>query len=494
MSNEAEDSTPVPPEPSVVAPNYGLPVEARLSAPVLRVAVLLGLSAIVWQTWWHYSDGPMDRLYYPAASATRLIDRVMDYASVFESAHPSERFLQWMQGYSASLASDDALEICAETIEYLREEDFSTDEMTRLQAVLLGESGRTNEMADVVAQLQGTRQDTNFTRLLRAAYLGGPVGSNTMNAFAGDPQLSSEWARDALAMKLAGTLGRRDDLRAAVHRLRERARSTLVRVQPLSALYLLGICTGLGWVLWSIKRFGFRTSASVPLVSSGWAASDAIGVLLYVEAISVAYWYWMPALPVPFLQTISSHCYLLLPAIAASVIVHEVLLRPRQLRFLEHFGFSGRRETLKLALGGGLALFALEFVGSTGLVSLMESAGFDSHWAEDFDEYIVFGTATERWFALLNISMIGPFFEELVMRGVLFATLRRRGGFLLAAIVSSAVFAGLHFYSLPGFVSVMWFGLAACWIYERTRSLLPCVVGHSMVNLFLGWFDLAALG
>jgi hypothetical protein len=54
---------------------------------------------------------------------------------------------------------------------------------------------------------------------------------------------------------------------------------------------------------------------------------------------------------------------------------------------------------------------------------------------------------------------------------------------LPSAGVSAAMFAGGHGYGLIGLLSVFWSGWLWAVGYERTRSLLPGIVAHSVENL-----------
>jgi membrane protease YdiL (CAAX protease family) len=74
-------------------------------------------------------------------------------------------------------------------------------------------------------------------------------------------------------------------------------------------------------------------------------------------------------------------------------------------------------------------------------------------------------------------------FEEIVFRGLVFATLRRRFAMLPAAVLSAALFAVAHGYGVLGFAAVFWSGLLWAWSYERTGSLLPSMAAHAADNL-----------
>jgi len=86
-----------------------------------------------------------------------------------------------------------------------------------------------------------------------------------------------------------------------------------------------------------------------------------------------------------------------------------------------------------------------------------------------------------------GVLIIGaaPLSEEVFFRGFLFAGLRRSGGFWLGALVSSAIW-GLFHYTGPDSWAVCLqlalFGLALCWLYERTGSIWPTIAVHAFNN------------
>ncbi|MGH3087256.1 MAG: lysostaphin resistance A-like protein [Rubrobacteraceae bacterium] len=101
------------------------------------------------------------------------------------------------------------------------------------------------------------------------------------------------------------------------------------------------------------------------------------------------------------------------------------------------------------------------------------------------------------------VVILGPAVEELIFRGVIFNGMYRVGGilsanlglsgppmktvrrawFAIAAVLSSAFFALLHFEPviLPALVIL---AVALCLLFERTGSLLPPFVAHATFNSF----------
>lgn len=96
-----------------------------------------------------------------------------------------------------------------------------------------------------------------------------------------------------------------------------------------------------------------------------------------------------------------------------------------------------------------------------------------------------------RWFAM-SVFM-GPLIEELIFRGLILQLLRRYTPNVFAAVVSAALFAGLH--AMRGWgnvVNAMIMGLVFAWMVIRTESLLPSLICHPVIN-FTALFVLGPL-
>jgi len=105
--------------------------------------------------------------------------------------------------------------------------------------------------------------------------------------------------------------------------------------------------------------------------------------------------------------------------------------------------------------------------------------------------------------AILLAVVFAPITEEIVFRGVLFRALADKLGMWPGAILSSAVFAVIHFevlFSQPlALVGLFTVGLLLAIAYHRTGSLLVPIIGHAVFNgvsvglaLLAKQFDLAS--
>ncbi len=107
-----------------------------------------------------------------------------------------------------------------------------------------------------------------------------------------------------------------------------------------------------------------------------------------------------------------------------------------------------------------------------------------SHWSEWFDEELAFGDAPPILAKPGGAVVFAPLFEEVVFRGLLFATLRRALGPRLAIAVSGGVFAWPtatgRWVSGRALSGMLW-----AWAFEKTGSVLPGMVAHAVTNLMV---------
>jgi len=87
------------------------------------------------------------------------------------------------------------------------------------------------------------------------------------------------------------------------------------------------------------------------------------------------------------------------------------------------------------------------------------------------------------WIQIPLIAIAAPIGEEVCFRGMLFGGLRERMPRYAAALISAAVFGALHVTTgvsvVPPLVA---FGFLLALLYERTGSIVPCILLHMLNN------------
>jgi membrane protease YdiL (CAAX protease family)/uncharacterized RDD family membrane protein YckC len=86
--------------------------------------------------------------------------------------------------------------------------------------------------------------------------------------------------------------------------------------------------------------------------------------------------------------------------------------------------------------------------------------------------------------ALIGVSVVAPFVEEIVFRGVVFGWLRGRLPLPAAVVISAAAFSAAHLGYLQWSLLLPIFGIGCVLaiIYQYSRSLWPCIAIHSSIN------------
>lgn len=91
---------------------------------------------------------------------------------------------------------------------------------------------------------------------------------------------------------------------------------------------------------------------------------------------------------------------------------------------------------------------------------------------------------------LFGTLVVAPIGEECAYRGFLYTTLRKQAGPKLAAVFSGLFFGAIHM-ALPQFLPLAIFGMAQCWLYEKTRTIWLPIITHVLFNLIATIFILS---
>ena len=99
--------------------------------------------------------------------------------------------------------------------------------------------------------------------------------------------------------------------------------------------------------------------------------------------------------------------------------------------------------------------------------------------AELFESLV--GAHESLWGSIVTLVVVAPLTEELLVRGLILR------GFLShytkrKAIIASAVFFGLMHLNPWQFIGATTWGVIFAWWFIQTRSIVPCLFGHALVN------------
>jgi membrane protease YdiL (CAAX protease family) len=167
----------------------------------------------------------------------------------------------------------------------------------------------------------------------------------------------------------------------------------------------------------------------------------------------------------------------------AGLLALCLLLHRRRLAWQTAFGM--RPERLWLRFGQGLAgyIAVMPILFFAALASYLVLAHFD--YPTSIQEVARFlASSHPLWlqiYLVLLTVIVAPGFEEALFRGVAFPILARRLGLGPAIILSSLIFAAIHFH-LPSFVPLFIVATGFSLVYLYSGSLLTPIVMHGLFN------------
>jgi CAAX protease family protein len=463
------------------------PVERQHVGVLTALSALLLVAFIVLMAWLAYSGSRMEAVDEPERALALVVGRTMDLDDAIMRSAGLERLFY-------RVTSNDPAEDLAEGIRWYEElADASVDPAVDLHlAVLEGEAGRLDRVRRRAAEW-ALRPDPlpAFGRLVVAAYLGdeaeameGGVVAETL-----ERGLEPGWFRDRIAGRLASRAGDGDALAAIAATQAARSARLLARMRVMIALEVALLAVAVLVLLRLAWRRNLFSRVGTAMLPPPWRGREGVVVLVRggaLGAITLAAVYVYSAFGPEHSRGFNRVLFGLVTNLAfvpVLILADRRLVRPAGMRFGESFGLvpvAGGIRSLGLVL---LVLLGVGQLGEGALDLAGRWLGLSSHWTEWFDPDLAWGQRIDVAATILDTVVLTPVFEEIVFRGLLFATLRRRLGTGVAAVLSASIFAIAHGYGVLGFAAVLWSGLLWAYAYERTGSLLPSMAAHAADNL-----------
>lgn len=151
------------------------------------------------------------------------------------------------------------------------------------------------------------------------------------------------------------------------------------------------------------------------------------------------------------------------------------------LRF-RHQNFSALGfKKLKLSDFGWLAFVIIIYIVllTVGMTIASQIPGFNADQQQEIG--YKGGSSTELLVAFLGLVVLPPLAEEMLFRGFMYRGLASRWPKILAAVVTSLLFALVHFQWNVG-VDVFILSMVLIFLYEKTKNLWMCVFLHAIKN------------
>ncbi len=438
----------------------------------LFVGVYLGLAVVP------ASSSRLDQLDHPEDALERLVSCDLDMRDALLRAADWKRAL-----YVAFAGPEDPL---GDAIVWYDElAGVHPAPLTQLyRLILLGEDGQLNRVGAALVpwEFQGASQ-ARMAKWVRAAYLVPALDRETGRSLVAEIRLELDpgWFADALVARVAAAMGDQAIQAKAEAAIVARGEALLDRwirlILGQLALLVLGTMV-LGRVLTRRLSLVVGDAPLPPL----WSQQDGLG--LFVRGV---FGFLLIGLATTFLLPKES-LFAGISTLAAGVPMVWWTLRYFSLRGLSlplAFGLKLRPGGAARIVGATLVIITLSVLGEVLITVGSNALHIKAHWADGLLENLLWGPSWLVTCELLDSIVWAPLIEELAFRGVLYATLRMAIGVWPAIGVSAAFFALVHGYGVIGFASVFWSGILWALAYERTRSLLPAILGHAINNLFV---------
>lgn len=125
--------------------------------------------------------------------------------------------------------------------------------------------------------------------------------------------------------------------------------------------------------------------------------------------------------------------------------------------------------TIGLIAASTIVLFVMETVGGT----------YENAKTESIQQQAI---PFKLLIAFLSACIVSPFYEEIVYRGFFYKWLRCRWGLWPGLLASSVIFMLVHIPTYNTLPINLITGLAFAWTYEKTGSVIPGMIIHSLYN------------
>ncbi|GAB2318374.1 type II CAAX endopeptidase family protein [Alkalibacterium sp. s-m-22] len=153
-----------------------------------------------------------------------------------------------------------------------------------------------------------------------------------------------------------------------------------------------------------------------------------------------------------------------------------VIERRKQMRFEFEERFS--HNPVRILLWGLIGMFIAIVVQS--FASIIEVNFLGSSMESENTQFLMEVVRNYPFFLLL-VGVAGPVMEEFVFRKAIFGLLIDRIGGIGAAVISSLLFAFIHFDGLLLVYSSM--GLVFAWLYFKTKNIWTPILAHCLMNV-----------
>ena len=470
-------------EQRVLGPNHP-PQSSPTSLFITLLSSLFLLTSIGVIVWSSSTLSPLDHVKDPQRSLERLISRAMMLEHAMTHVNRGERF-----AYRILSGNEDVL--MRSTLDYQELADFSNDPLVDLYLTILeAEAGQRDKIAK---RIDAWKMDAAplplFGQLIRSAYFRdalSPGQAERLQAYLAE-EIPDNWFYRRLAIQLAKKANDRNFELLTEQQMDADGYQLLRTNRWLILLEVSGCLMGLLLIIKLVRKSLRQRTAALMTVRGTlpppWSGRDGFAVLMRGGAVTT-----LLLFSLSFLEFANDVMVIVSMAILYGpilILTYFHLLFPNDVSIFRAFGL--RMAPDKIPRVGAVVVIVLSagLIGDWIIALGLGGTQGSIHWTEWFDQSLVWGTSTEVAATLLEYSIIAPVLEEVIFRGVVFGSLRRRFGWGASAILSALVFSFVHGYGLLGLLTVFWSGVLWAWAYEKTGSLWPSMIAHGLNNLLV---------
>ena len=358
------------------------------------------------------------------------------------------------------------------------------------RAIALAVAGRKSEADAALSRLARLQPSgEQIARIIAFALAGGSQPTTpadlqvAISSLTVDSLDQRDWTTDQLRMAFFGRTREPTAAKAVMVDLQKRAERLAMRADVLAFVLVFVGCSALVFLTIAISR---GASPFQPFGESilppPWSMLTGLEVVLRVTVGAIL----GSVLAGVLSQALGLKLDILgwtVAVVAALYFGRKSLSSPHGLTVASAFGLSLPSRG-KLLVASTLVLIVLEQGIAWMSDALLSELSTSSSWTELVDEDLLRGDLLTIVSGVAIGVVMAPIAEEITYRSILFGSLRTRLGALSAAMISAAVFALAHVYSLEGTAYVFVSAVVSALVYERTRSLVPCIVAHAVNNAF----------
>lgn len=468
---------------------------------VIQVLLVYATAFVLLQAYRGILSRANANLAYTRADRAELYLKMSSGYIAMESYMPSMPSLKEKMESPKEQFYKEAEELLGEAVESAPK---STTLLTK-QIILYGDQGKSvKKPLKQLRAVDGERakKAEELARLLEAVYVTKKVKSSDYDALRkiADQDVSAGWYREIVTMQLVKNAGRTKQFKEMHADFHERYVYYMARLGAFGIAAVL--CFLVGAIIIFIQLFFLprkptdENGLKLIRAPSDWSGKAVYGV--FIGWLSIEFLLSVPlkSIASQMANIASEHGVIAIALLTAGLYLFQNLpsilliwllaIRPHKLPFFESLKLRLKVENrgiFKLVTAGILTWYAcIPLV----VLSVYISTKLGSQGSDNPIVAVVMAAAKEAnplgiVLFIFALGVLPGLIEELLFRGFLYTSLRRKFSIFPSLVISAAVFSVIHL-DLGGALQLFCLGFLFAFILEKTRSLVPSMVAHCLWN------------